>query len=139
MKIEGKEILFPAEAELSFNKLLNIIEERKNSVSKLQSKYYQDVLDHFAKSDLSRDGVTSDQLKKNKDLVDELMMVVFPEALTTNEIKGATGPWQFETFYQSSRLKQISKNGDVKTIFNFDLLNEDQYYIAACTSILSVY
>jgi hypothetical protein len=65
--------------------------------------------------------------------------VVFPEALTTNEIKGATGPWQFETFYQSSRLKQISKNGDVKTIFNFDLLNEDQYYIAACTSILSVY
>jgi hypothetical protein len=73
MKIEGKEILFPAEAELSFNKLLNIIEERKNSVSKLQSKYYQDVLDHFAKSDLSRDGVTSDQLKKNKDLVDELM------------------------------------------------------------------
>ena len=56
-------------------------------------------------SDLSRDGVTIAQLKKNRGLVDELMGVVFPEALTTNEIKGASSPWMFETFHESARLK----------------------------------
>ncbi|CAM1361326.1 conserved hypothetical protein [Tenacibaculum litopenaei] len=77
-------------------------------------------------------------LNKHKRVIDFLLDGLFPEMLTTNEIKAATVPFSFTSFKFTERFQSILDNaGDnfELTVRNFE---EDLMYIHSCTLILAL-
>ncbi len=77
-------------------------------------------------------------LKKYKETIEMILQDVFPEALTNNEIKAASLPFDDIVFNASARFNKILANAGGKG-FVPEMRNmpEGQMYIVACTVILN--
>lgn len=134
--------LTPFQIEFSFDTLKEelkrfIAEENANSYKKA---YYKDLLAR-ADQELVIDSVMINNPLGDTDvnLVKELLDVIFPEALSDNEIKAVSMPFQNIMFNHTKRFKQIIVEAGGK--FNGEIRNfhQNEYYIACCCIIMNYY
>lgn len=76
-------------------------------------------------------------LHKHEETVNLLLDYLFPEILTTNEIKAATVPFSFTCFKFTERFESILKNAGEDYDFQVRNFESDAMYIYSCTLILS--
>jgi len=138
MDIRMKNIL-PFEVSLSFNLLEKHYKERfKAEENNIVKRHLGSILECFKNYPKLSSGINkSSELKSLKEPIDFLLGDLFPNALTLNEIKAATAPFQSQYFYRSQRFDNIiSTAGDD---FEFQLVNftEDEMYVMSCTYILA--
>ena len=77
-------------------------------------------------------------LDKYKDQIDLILNPLFPEALSSNEIKAASIPFSFTSFKFTTRFENILKDAGKDYILKARNFEDDLFYIAACTWILAV-
>ena len=138
MEITKKHEL-PFEITLSFELLAAHYENRyvqeNNTIIK---KHLESILSCFKENPLLSSGITStSELASLKDPIDFLLGDLFPQALTLNEIKAATTPFQSQYFYRTQRFENIIQAAGED--FEFELVDftEDELYIMSCTNILA--
>lgn len=76
-------------------------------------------------------------LEKHSRTVNLLLDALFPEALSTNEIKAATIPFYFKSFKFTERFKTILKNAGDDFELSVRNFEGDKMYIFGCTLILA--
>jgi hypothetical protein len=87
-----------------------------------------------------RDGITDvSQIKDNEDLISRLLSDLFPSALTYNEIKGVSVPYQGLIFNQTERFRNILKAAGMSFEINIRDFNDHQFYIGSCCMILNMF
>ena len=77
-------------------------------------------------------------LEKYKDQINLILNPLFPEALSSNEIKAASIPFSFTSFKFTSRFENILKDAGEDFVLKARNFEDDVFYIAACTWILAV-
>jgi predicted metal-dependent HD superfamily phosphohydrolase len=86
------------------------------------------------------DGIDSFEfIDNNKELIKVLLLELFPNSLTLNEIKAVTLPFYEIAFNYSERFKLILKNAGVKFDLGIRDMDEHQFYIMNCILILNSY
>lgn len=76
-------------------------------------------------------------IDKHKDLIRNLLADLFPTALTTNEIKAATIPFQNLTFNFTERFKTILRDAGDSFDMTIRDFSDDEFYIMSCILILN--
>jgi len=139
MLVNFENVEFPAVMKLSFRLLLESLEKRVLTARAAESKYLKELLSRAAEFPELVTGVDESKIESYREIIDDLFATIFPYALKDNEIKGASAPWKFDPFYFSDRLKTIiagAGGGDSWKHFEID---EDSYYVAACSAILAMH
>lgn len=78
-------------------------------------------------------------IQENEGLIRDLLSDLFPTALTHNEIKAATLPFENFTFNYTERFKKILKDAGMEFDMNIRDFDEHQFYIMNCCLILNVF
>ena len=139
MKFFDRDIPFPGKLSLSFESLIQRMEEELKTAGKQRSQYLQSVLDEVAQYPELRNGLEYAESDRYDEQIQLLMEVIFPGPLSSNEIKCATAPWDFQPFYMSERLKGLLENNEGDFAFEFEGYDEEQLYISACSAILGMH
>ena len=130
----------PFKTYLSFHKLIEQLEEVTLSVVTYRAKYAQGLLDEIMKVPALRNGI--DDLKiveENEELIRYMLSDLFPSALTNNEIKAVTLPFQNFTFNYTKRFQKILNNAGFDFDMNIRDFTKDEFYINNCCLILQFY
>lgn len=134
--------LTPFHIEFSFDKLK---EELKKFIAKengnpYRKAYYEDLLDR-ANQQLVIDAACLDHALEDihENLIVELFDVIFPSALSDNEIKAVSMPFQNIMFNHTRRFKQIIEDAGGKYTGEIRNFNQNEYYIACCCIIMNYY
>lgn len=134
------ENLSPFQAKISFHKVIEVLEEIAQSDVDYRAAYAKGLLNAIAPFPELRDGIESyQQIEKHYLLIKHLLSDLFPTALTNNEIKAVTIPFQNYIFNTTERLEKILTDAgeDFEIIIrDFD---EHQFYVMSCSLILSYY
>jgi hypothetical protein len=130
----------PFKTLISFHKIIEVLEQIALSDVDYRSNYAKALLKEVENFPEFRTGIEDfSVIKKHETLISHLLADLFPTALTNNEIKAVTVPFQNFTFNYTERFKKILKhagtNFDV-TIRDFD---DQEFYITNCCLILGVY
>lgn len=136
MKLEIKNIDFPAKVELSFDGLLKTLRSQLDQLTGTEREYLEDLLKRCSVLNSSK-GISKAVLKKHRSLVDELMRVICPLGLTHNEIKAIAPPWGTDFIYKSARFEKILSRAGDKVDLGFGNYTEDEYFRMSCTYILA--
>ncbi|MEO8253138.1 MAG: GAF domain-containing protein [Flavobacterium sp.] len=129
----------PFKTLISFHKFIESLEEIALSDIDYHATYAQSLLKEIEFVPELRTGIEDFSIiEKNKKIIRNLLSDLFPTALTNNEIKAVTIPFQNITFNYTERFKKIVRNaGDLDlSIRDF---NEDQFYVLSCILILNYY
>ncbi|WHT37762.1 hypothetical protein QNH98_11380 [Myroides sp. mNGS23_01] len=134
--------LTPFHIEFSFDK---IKEELMNFIAKedgnpYKKAYYEDLLSRANQQlHIDIEAIEASSTDGTEVLVKELFDVIFPSALSDNEIKAVSMPFQNIMFNHTRRFKQIIEDAGGK--YNGEIRNFDQneYYIACCCIIMNYY
>jgi len=130
----------PFKTLISFHKLIENLEEIATSNVDYRSNYAKALLKEIALYPEFRDGIPNlEFIKKHEELVHNLLADLFPSALTHNEIKAASVPFQNVTFNYSERFKKILRNAGVQFDIQIRDFDEDQFYILNCILILNAF
>lgn len=129
----------PFKTLISFHKLIESLEEIALSDVDYRSNYAKSLLKEIESIPEFRTGIEDFSIiVNNKKIIRNLLADLFPTALTNNEIKAVTIPFQNITFNYSKRFKKIVKNaGDIDLIIRD--FSEDQFYVLSCILILNAY
>ena len=140
MIFNGKEIPFPAVGKISFYKVLENLEAKTNDKDPFVADATKRLLEEIEKYPEIREGIENfDDLGKYEEPIRKLCQTMFPEVLTTNEIKALTPPFYFKPIYSSARFTKIIKDsGDDFDLHMKDISN-DEFYMFCCYSILATY
>ncbi|MGO4910762.1 GAF domain-containing protein [Leeuwenhoekiella sp. W20_SRS_FM14] len=132
---------FPFIVELSFSKVLEMLEKRmEQSKSTITKNYLQSIIDYAASYPELIEGIDDfDNLDQYQEATTILLDNLFPAVLTRNEIKSASIPFHNVLFNPTKRFSSILKNAGPD--FNFELRNLDQesLYLMGCVIILNTY
>lgn len=121
----------PFQIRLSFHK---IIERLENSASADKFGLLTEIEAHPE----LRDGITDiSQIKDNEDLISRLLVELFPPALTTNEIKAVSIPYQGLIFNYTERFRNILNAAGPSFDMNIRDFNDHQFYVLSCCIILN--
>ena len=130
----------PFNTQISFHKLIESLEEIALTDVDYRSNYAQGLLKEIALVPEFKTGIKEySTITENEKLLKNLLADLFPTALTKNEIKAITIPFQNITFNYTDRFTQILQHAGATfdmTIRNFD---DDQLYILSCILILNSY
>lgn len=129
----------PFKTLISFHKLIESLEEIALSDVDYRSNYAKSLLKEIESVPEFRTGIEDFSIiEKNKKIIRNILSDLFPTALTNNEIKAVSIPFQNITFNRTKRFKKIVKNaGDLDlTIRDF---SQDQFYVLSCILILNAY
>ncbi|MCV9930111.1 GAF domain-containing protein [Flavobacterium sp. LS1R49] len=130
----------PFKTLISFHKLIQSLEEIAQSDIDYRSNYAKALLKEVENIPEFRTGIEDfSVIKKHETLINHLLADLFPTALTNNEIKAVTIPFQNFTFNYTERFKKILKDAGTNfdiTIRDFD---DQQFYISNCCLILAIY
>jgi len=138
MDITNKHVL-PFNVSLSFELLQKHYQDRfeveENDIIKTHLK---SILNCFKDNPSLISGIrTSSKLDELKDPIEFLLGDLFPQALTLNEIKAATTPFQSQYFYQSKRFENIIEDAGENFKFHLVDFSEDEMYVMTCNHILA--
>jgi hypothetical protein len=140
MIYNGKEIEFPAIAQISFFKVIETLEQMAKDIDKNAANYAQNLLQEIEKYPELRDGFEDlDKLSKYKKSIQNISRVLFPDALLTNEIKALTPPFHFEPIYTTSRFDNIVKASGEDFSYKMKDIDADTFYLYCCYFILGSY
>lgn len=105
---------------ISFRLLKEKIENLKNTTNKVIKAQAEEALEIFKNNPELISGVDATEIITNKkNEIDQIMALVFPPVLTSNEIKAAVFPYSNDIFYTSNRLQEIIDNAATEeNIFN---------------------
>ncbi len=140
MKFNGKEILFPSIPKVSFFKLIEKLEEMSTDKDSAVANYAKSILNEVEPFPILKDGFEDTSIvEKYREPINKLCRILFPDSLTTNEIKALIPPFEFNPFYSSKRFKNILHAADKDFSFYLKDVDEDQFYLQSCFAILSSY
>lgn len=130
----------PFQLQISFHKLIENLEEIAQSNVDYRVKYAKGLIRAVDEVPELRTGITDvKQIEQHKTLIRHLLSDLFPTALTKNEIKAITIPFNNITFNYSERFRHILNNAGP----DFDMVirdfDDNQFYIMSCCLILNVY
>ena len=128
----------PLRVHLSFHKLVSRLEEIAASNDSFFNDYARSLLVKIAKHPELTEGITSiDQLHANEDLINEMLIELFPRSLTNNEIKGVSIPYQGFVFNLTERFKAILKAAGSSFEINIRNFEPHQFYVFSCCIVLN--
>jgi len=130
----------PFETIISFHKLIESFEEIALSDVDYRSNYAKAILKEVETYPEFRTGIHDySTIKNNAPLIKNLVSDLFPTALTNNEIKAITIPFQNLSFNYTERFKKILKNAGDEFYMEIRDFDEHQFYINNCCLILAIY
>jgi hypothetical protein len=130
----------PFKTIISFHKLIENLEDIASADVDYRSNYAKALLKEIAPFPEFRDGIEDlNFIKKHETLIHNLLADLFPTALTHNEIKAISIPFQNITFNYSERFKKILQNAGVTLDIKIRDFGEDDFYIFNCIMILNAY
>ncbi|MDR7371245.1 GAF domain-containing protein [Flavobacterium aquidurense] len=130
----------PFKTIISFHKLIESFEEIALSDVDYRSNYAKAILKQIESIPELRTGIEDYSIIKNNEaLIKNILADLFPTALTQNEIKAVTIPFQNISFNYTERFKKILRNAGDE--FNMEIRDFDdhQFYINNCCLILGNY
>lgn len=140
MIYNGREVPFPAQMQVSFFKQIEILEEQAKSKDEITAEYAKSLLGEVEKFPELKEGISDlSKLNNYKKLIDLLCRPLFPEALSTNEIKIVTPPFYFDPLYSSKRFDDIIKASGKPFSFTMKDVDDDLFYLYCCYFILIRY
>lgn len=130
---------FPLDIKISFHKVVEQyklqLESEQSSISK---DYIENVLNYISSFPKLVEGIDNpEDLNKNKDAIRILLDDLFPNILSTNEIKAASLPFHNVVFNSSKRFRNILENAGSNYQFEMRNMNQDMYYIYGCILVLN--
>jgi hypothetical protein len=129
----------PFKIQISFHKLIEALEEIATSDVDYRSNYAQALLKQIEPLPEFRNGIDDFSIiHKNETAIKYLLADLFPTALTNNEIKAVTIPFQNFTFNYTERFKKILNNAGVDFDMSIRDFDDHQFYIMNCSLILNV-
>lgn len=132
--------LSPFTTLISFHKLLESMERIALSEDNYRSDYAKALIEQAKKLPPVHDGEAGLKvIQQNETLIRNLLADLFPSALTHNEIKAATLPFQDFTFNYTERFKKILKDAGVEFDMNIRDFDEHQFYVMNCCLILNTF
>jgi hypothetical protein len=131
----------PFELCISFHKLIEYYEEVAKNETGFKAERAKALLKEVEPYPELWNGVTSaEQLEGNKDVVNHLLADLFPDALTENEIKAITVPFQDFIFHPTKRLKNIlTSAGSTFDIAIRDFNQHQLYVLTSCLVLADLY
>ncbi|CAD0008440.1 GAF domain-containing protein [Flavobacterium chungangense] len=130
----------PFRTIISFHKLIESFEEIALSDVDYRSNYAKAILKETEPLPEFRTGIEDYKfIQKNESLIKNLLADLFPTALTHNEIKAVTIPFQNLTFNYTERFRKILSNAGSEFDMEIRDFDEHQFYINNCCLILSSY
>jgi hypothetical protein len=130
----------PFKTLISFHKLIENLEDIAATNVDYRSNYAKALLKEIAPFPEFIDGIEDlNFIKKHENLIHNLLTDLFPTALTHNEIKAVTIPFQNITFNYTERFKEILKNAGMTFDMEIRDFEEDQFYIFSSILILNAY
>ncbi|WP_125719836.1 GAF domain-containing protein [Flavobacterium ustbae] len=130
----------PFNTIISFHKLIESFEEIALSDVDYRSNYAKAILEQIELIPELKTGITDYSIiKQNEPLIKNILADLFPTALTHNEIKAVTIPFQNISFNYSERFKKILKNAGDEFYMEIRDFSDHQFYINNCCLILSYY
>jgi hypothetical protein len=128
----------PFRLQLSFDKIIEGLEDTAATDSGWRAINAQSLLERVNKHPELRDGLTNqEQVDINADLIAELLADLFPKALTYNEIKAVSIPFQPLVFNYTERFKNILKDAGQDFQINIRDVSDQQLYVLSCCIILN--
>jgi hypothetical protein len=130
----------PFKTLISFHKLIEKLEEIAVSDLDYRANYAKKLLKEIEPYPEFRDGIEDlNFIKQHETLIHNLFADLFPNALTHNEIKAISIPFQNITFNYTERFKKILQNAGMT--FNMEIrdFDEDQFYVFNCILVLNAY
>ena len=128
----------PFKTLISFHKLIEALEKIAISNVDYRSNYAKALLKEIEPFPEFRTGIENlNLISENKILIQNLLADLFPTALTQNEIKAATIPFQNFTFNYSERFEKILQNAGTTFDMSIRDFDENQFYIMNCILILN--
>jgi hypothetical protein len=128
----------PFRLQLSFHKIIEGLEETVKTATGPNCENAKELLARVNEQPELRNGITTEeQLVKNADLIADLLVDLFPKALTLNEIKAVSIPYLGLVFNHSQRFKNILKDAGTSFEINIRDFDDKQLYIMSCCMILA--
>jgi hypothetical protein len=128
----------PFRLQLSFHKIIERLEETAATATDWRGMNAKSLLERVAQHPELKNGIVSEeQITDNEGLIADLLADLFPKALTLNEIKAVSIPYQGLVFNHSQRLKNILRDAGTEFQFNIRDFSEQQLYILSCCIILN--
>lgn len=128
----------PFKTLISFHKLIEALEAIAVTNVDYRANYATALLKEIAPLPEFRTGIEDlSIISENETLIKHLLADLFPTALTNNEIKAVTIPFQNFTFNYTERFKKIVTEAGVLFDMAIRDFNEHQFYIMSCTLILN--
>ena len=128
----------PFKTLISFHKLIEALEAIAVTNVDYRANYATALLKEIEPLPEFRTGIEDLSLiSENETLIKHLLADLFPTALTNNEIKAVTIPFQNFTFNYTERFKKIVTEAGVLFDMAIRDFNEHQFYVMSCTLILN--
>ncbi|MDN6280067.1 MAG: hypothetical protein L0J45_03590 [Psychroflexus sp.] len=132
---------YPFKISVSFQKVIQLYEERlrveKNSIA---TNYIESLLAYVKKFPDIVDGIdTEKKLESYADTIKIVLDDIFPNMLTSNEIKAATVPFTPVIFYKSERFEKILSEAGKAYELKPRQFNVELNYIYACVIMYVLY
>src|SRR6218665_614321 len=125
---------------ISFHKLIESFEEIALSDVDYRSDYAKAILKQIESIPELRTGIQDySVIKENEALIKNMLAELFPTALTHNEIKAVTIPFQNISFNYTERFKKILKNAGDEFYMEIRDFDDHQFYVNNCCLILAYY
>ncbi|MFD2940593.1 GAF domain-containing protein [Flavobacterium notoginsengisoli] len=125
---------------ISFHKLIESFEEIALSDVDYRSDYAKAILKQIESIPELRTGIQDySVIKENEALIKNILADLFPTALTHNEIKAVTIPFQNISFNYTERFKKILKNAGDEFYMEIRDFDDHQFYVNNCCLILAYY
>jgi len=129
----------PFDIKLSLEKVFQYWENKALSGTSSEQVHAKSVLESVAHVEELRHPISDITLiEKYREELEVLLSPMFPDILSTNEIKAASLPFYPVLFNMSKRLKSIIQNAGPDFKMGFKGFDVDELYIIGCAFLLSV-
>ncbi len=129
----------PFQIKLSFEPYIEFLETKMAEDEEYVARY-QHLLERIEEYPALRDGLESEaQINELLPLIGELLQELFPKALSPNEIKAVSIPYQKIIINPTERFKSLIHNAGSDFSFGVQRLDDQFYYILSCCLILNEY
>ena len=132
---------FPLQIQLSLTKVFEMLKKRmKQSQNPITREYMKSILNYAEGYPELTEGIKDfDNLDEYDEPLSTLLDNLFPAALTKNEIKAATIPFQNKIFNPTRRFASIIEEAGPDFELKIRDLDTEFYYILGCVIILNSY
>jgi len=128
----------PFQLQLSFNKIIEHWEQLAISSNDNRSGLAKHILKEIELYPEFKTGITNlKQVKNNPELISLLLSELFPAALTNNEIKAITLPYQHLLINPTKRLQNILNSANPPFDIYISDSDNHQLYIMSCCLIMN--